>query len=69
MIVAPLSRACMSLIVDRVQTISTPGKSIDVVVTQRGIAVNPLRGDLTEKLKAYGLPVKSIFELKKERRN
>lgn len=64
MIIAPLSRARMSLIVDRVQTISTPGNTIDVVLTQRGIAVNPRRADLFEKFKKAGLPVKSIEELK-----
>ena len=64
MIVAPLSRARMPLIVDRVQTISTPGKSIDVILTQRGIAVNPQRGDLLSKFKQAGLPVRSIQELK-----
>ena len=58
MIVAPLSRARMPLIVDRVQTISTPGKSIDVILTQRGIAVNPQRGDLLSKFKQAGLPVR-----------
>ena len=64
MIVAPLSRARMPLIVDRVQTISTPGKSIDVILTQRGIAINPQRGDLLSKFKQAGLPVRSIQELK-----
>jgi citrate lyase subunit alpha/citrate CoA-transferase len=64
MIIAPLSRARMSLVVDRVQTISTPGKTIDVVLTQRGIAVNPRREDLCEKFKTAGLPIVTIEELK-----
>ncbi|MCH3914250.1 MAG: hypothetical protein LKE29_02980 [Acidaminococcaceae bacterium] len=54
----------MSLVVDRVQTISTPGKTIDVVLTQRGIAVNPRREDLCEKFKTAGLPIVTIEELK-----
>jgi citrate lyase subunit alpha/citrate CoA-transferase len=65
MIVAPLSRARMSLVVDRVQTISTPGSTVDVVLTQRGIAVNPRREDLQVQLKKAGLPVVSIETLKK----
>ncbi len=64
MIIAPLSRARMSLVVDRVQTISTPGSTVDVVVTQRGIAVNPKRPDLLENLKKAGLPVVTIEYLK-----
>jgi len=64
MIIAPLSRARMSLVVDRVQTISTPGSTVDVVVTQRGIAVNPKRTDLIERLKKAGLPVVTIEYLK-----
>lgn len=64
MIIAPLSRARMSLVVDRVQTISTPGNTIDVVLTQRGIAVNPKREDLIEKFKKAGLPIVTIEELK-----
>lgn len=64
MIIAPLSRARMSLVVDRVQTISTPGNTIDVVLTQRGIAVNPQREDLITKFKRAGLPLVTIQELK-----
>ena len=64
MIIAPLSRARMSLVVDRVQTISTPGNTIDVVLTQRGIAVNPQREDLITKFKTAGLPLVTIQELK-----
>ncbi len=64
MIVAPLYRARLPIVVDRVLTRSTPGKTVDVLVTQRGIAVNPLRGDLEEKLRAFGLPVVDIHELK-----
>ncbi len=64
MIIAPLSRARMSLVVDRVQTISTPGNTIDVVLTQRGMAVNPQREDLITKFKTAGLPLVTIQELK-----
>lgn len=44
--------------------ISTPGASIDVLVTQRGIAVNPLRPELADKLRQAGLPVVDIHDLK-----
>lgn len=63
MVIAPLSRARMSLITDRVHTISTPGNTVDVLVTQRGIAVNPLRQDLKERFLAAGLPVSDIRQL------
>ncbi len=61
-IVAPLLRGRISTVRDHVTTVSTPGKFIDVLVTERGIAVNPLRGDLYEKFKAAGLPLMDIKE-------
>ena len=64
-IVAPLIRARLPLIVDEVLCKSTPGETVDVVVTQRGIAVNPKQKELKEKLLKAGLPVKDIEELKK----
>lgn len=63
-IVAPLSRARMPIVVDKVLTVSTPGSSVDLLVTQYGIAVNPLRQDIKEKLVQAGLNVKEIQELK-----
>jgi citrate lyase subunit alpha/citrate CoA-transferase len=54
------------VVVDEVTTLCGPGELIDVIVTERGIAVNPLRTDLLEKLKGSDLPVKSINELKDE---
>lgn len=64
MVAAPLSRARIPLIVDRVNCISTPGASIDLLITQYGIAVNPGREDLLPRLRQYGLPIKSMDELK-----
>ena len=63
MIVAPLVRARVPIVTKKVQCISTPGSTIDVLVTQRGIAVNPARQDLIEKFKAANLPVVTIEEL------
>ncbi|WP_378953993.1 citrate lyase subunit alpha [Pelosinus sp. sgz500959] len=64
-IVANLLRGRLPIIVDQVLTATTPGETIDVLVTERGIAVNPRRIDLKEKMLAAGLPVKDIQELKK----
>ena len=64
MIVAPLYRARLPIVVDKVLCTTTPGSTVDVLVTQRGIAVNPLRKDLEDKLRAFGLPVYDIHELK-----
>ena len=49
---------------DRVQYISTPGRDIDVLVTQRGVAVNPKNVELMQRLKEAGLPVMDIRQLK-----
>ncbi len=64
MIVAPLSRARLPIVVDNVLCKSTPGNTVDVLVTQRGIAVNPLRPELADAFKGAGLPVVDIFELR-----
>lgn len=64
MIIAPLFRARLPIVTDRVQCISTPGRDIDVLVTQRGVAVNPKNVELTERLKAAGLSVMDIHQLK-----
>jgi citrate lyase subunit alpha/citrate CoA-transferase len=63
-IVAPLIRGRMPSILERVNTVVTPGHSVDVLVTDQGIAVNPLRKDLYDNLKAAKLNVLSIEELK-----
>ncbi len=63
-IVAPIMRARMPLIVDRVGTISTPGEDIDLLVTQYGLACNPRRSELASRLERAGLPVVPIHDLK-----
>lgn len=63
-VVTNLIKARLPIIRDKIMTITTPGESIDVIVTERGIAVNPLRQDLIEKLKATKLPIMTIDELK-----
>ncbi len=64
-IVAPLSRARMAIVVDKVLTVSTPGCYVDLLVTQYGIAVNPARPQLKAKLEAARLPVVDIHELRR----
>ena len=62
----PLFRDRMPVILDEVTTLCGPGELIDVIVTERGIAINPLRKDLLEKMKGSSLPIKTIHELKEE---
>ena len=66
MIIAPMFRARMPIVTDHVTCISTPGKDIDVLVTQGGIAVNPRNAELKQRLQAAGLPVVDIHELKEK---
>ncbi len=62
----PLFRDRTPIIKDEVTTICGPGELIDVIVTERGIAINPLRKDLIDKMKYSKLPLKTIQELKAE---
>ncbi|MBQ3146765.1 MAG: citrate lyase subunit alpha [Oscillospiraceae bacterium] len=66
MIIAPMFRARLPIVTDRVTCISTPGRDIDVLVTQGGIAVNPKNTELMQRLAAAGLPVVDIRELKEK---
>ncbi|UCF09715.1 MAG: citrate lyase subunit alpha [Candidatus Bipolaricaulota bacterium] len=65
-ITVPALRGRLPVIVDRVTTVTTPGEVIDVIVTDRGIAVNPAREELRDRLVAAGLPVRELEEIKKE---
>jgi len=62
----PLFRDRIPIIRDEVTTICGPGELIDVIVTERGIAINPLRKDLLKAMKNSKLPIKTIQELKNE---
>jgi citrate lyase subunit alpha/citrate CoA-transferase len=62
----PLFRDRIPVVRDEVTTICGPGELIDVIVTERGIAINPLRKDLIEKTRDSGLTFKTINELKEE---
>lgn len=62
-IVMPLIRGRLPMVRERVHSIVTPGESVDVVVTDRGVAVNPRRQDLIDNLQKSGLKLMTIEEL------
>jgi citrate lyase subunit alpha/citrate CoA-transferase len=62
----PLFRDRIPVIREEVTTLVGPGELIDVIVTERGIAINPLRQDLIDKTKNSALPLKTIEQLKDE---
>jgi len=62
----PLFRDRIPVIVDEVTTLCGPGELIDVIITERGIAINPKRTDLHERVRNSGLPLRTIKELKDE---
>ena len=62
----PSFRDRIPVIVDEVTTLCGPGELIDVIVSERGIAINPLRKDLVEATKNSSLPILSIEDLKQE---
>ena len=63
-IVTPLVRGRLTSVRDKVTSVTTPGESVDILVTEYGVAINPLRADLLEQLSKTDLPLKSIEELK-----
>ena len=63
-VAAPLIRGRIPTVLDRVNTIVTPGSTVDVFVSEYGIAVNPLRQDLIERLSSAGIKLNTIEELK-----
>lgn len=63
-VVTNLIKGRLPIIKDSVTTVTTPGESIDVIVTERGIAVNPKNKELMERLKSSKLPICTIEELK-----
>jgi citrate lyase subunit alpha / citrate CoA-transferase len=62
----PSFRDRIPVILDEVTTLCGPGELIDVVVTERGIAINPLRQDLMDAMKGSKLPIRSLAEIKAE---
>ncbi len=62
-IVTNLLKGRLCVVRDQVTTITTPGETVDVLVTEYGIAINPLRTDLREALKSSPLPIVEIQDL------
>jgi citrate lyase subunit alpha/citrate CoA-transferase len=62
----PSFRDRVPIIVDEVTTLCGPGEMIDVVVTERGIAINPLRRDLRAKLSHSALPIRKLQDIQRE---
>ncbi len=66
MLLVPSFRDRIPVIVDEVTTLCGPGELIDVVVTERGIAINPRRQDLLDAVSGSDLPIRDIADLKSE---
>ncbi len=65
-IVAPSIRGRLPIVKDEVTTVTTPGETVDVVVTERGIAVNDRHPELKAELRRRNAPLKDIRELQRE---
>ena len=63
-VITPLVQGRIPTIRNEVTTVTTPGETVDVIVTDYGIAINPQRPELLEAAKAVKLPIKSIEELR-----
>ncbi len=63
-VVTNLVKARTPIVVDKVMTKTTPGNTIDILVTEYGVAINPQRNDLIEKLAKSELKIKTIQELR-----
>jgi citrate lyase subunit alpha/citrate CoA-transferase len=62
----PSFRDRIPVIRDEVTTLTGPGELIDVVVTERGIAVNPRRQDLLTRLSESRLPLRALADMQAE---
>lgn len=65
-VVAPSMRARLPIVMDKVTNVVTPGDTIDVLVTERGVCVNPNRPDVVEILKNANIETKDINDLRNE---
>ena len=63
-VITPLVQGRIPTIRNEVTTVTTPGETVDVIVTDYGIAINPQRPELLEAAKAVKLPIKGIEELR-----
>ena len=63
-VITPLIQGRSPAVCTEVTTVTTPGDTVDVVVTDYGIAVNPARQDLMDAAKKCGAPVYTIEQLR-----
>ncbi len=59
----PSFRDRIPVIVDNVTTLVGPSDLIDVIITERGIAINPKRKDLIQATKNSNLPIRKIKDI------
>ena len=63
LVVAPSMRKRYPIVVEEVMTVCTPGQYIDLLVTERGICVNPSRPDIEKNLNDAGIETMPIEKL------
>ena len=63
-VIVPLLQGRIPAVCTEVTTVTTPGETVDVVITDYGVAINPRRQDLIAATKKAGLPFKTISELR-----
>lgn len=64
-VISPLLQGRIPAVCTKVTTVTTPGESVDVVVTDYGVAINPLRQDLIAAMEGVeGIPFCTIEELR-----
>lgn len=63
-VVAPLTRGRIPTVVHHVNTVVTPGSVVDLFVSDQGIAVNPNRPEVEQRLRSAGLPVYTMEQLR-----
>jgi len=64
-ITCPVYRKTNPIVREKVTTITTPGEVVDAIVTDKGIAINPRRKDLMDKIneKLNIVPIEELKEL------
>lgn len=65
LITIPSYRKRLPVITDAVTTVTTPGETVDVIVTELGVAINPRRKDLIDLARnSSSVPVMTIEQMK-----
>jgi citrate lyase subunit alpha/citrate CoA-transferase len=63
-IICPLYRKKIPIVRESVTTITTPGETVDAIVTNAGIAINPRNEKLVKTLEKSELPIVPVEELR-----